>query len=326
MSARRDFVLACGKAAAGFIFMAACEQERLLKAKPRTTAPSFFGHMVQGDWVGPGGQLSRPVTVYIGLLRLWDSGAVWKYMAREGPNGIVRGPDGVDRYELNIPLSTALEDNISYASRIGAEIMFTFGRPPVYSVVKGTDNVPTPEAWEGFVRQTVAEARGRIKYWELWNEPAYPEYWSGTPEELVEQSRVAYQIIKELQSDAVVLSPSFTRVELPDGQAFLKQYIAAGGLRYCDAVAWHGYAGAASDLAGQIAALRSLVGYRPIWNTEYVVGIGLSQMADSLTLQASLGVEGVVWNAEIPGSEDYTDGTMQRIANSMMAKPDRMAA
>lgn len=248
--------------------------------------------MIQGDWVTDDGSLSMPVSVYFGLLRLWDSRAVWHKMVAD---------------------TTALEANIRYAQRVGAELMFTFGEPPESACIPGT-NQPTPEAWTSFVGSTVGRSVGRIKYWELWNEPSMG-YWDGTIEELVEQSRIGYKIIKDLQPDAVVLSPSFTRVELPDGQEFLERFRAAGGFQYCDAVAWHGYCEHPEDLRGQIASLKTFTNL-PLWNTEYVVGPTANEterrdyMKRSLIIQTELGIECAVWNAEIPGSEDYEDDTM----------------
>lgn len=262
----------------------------------------ILGHMIQAEFVADDGSTFQPVTVYFELLRLWDSRAVWWKMETD-PH--------------------ALEANMRFAENRGAHLMFVFGEPPLDAVHVSYNKVPTAEAWIQFVTDTVKESAGRIKYWELWNEPAYTQYWDGTPEELAEQSRVAYQIIKRLQPDAVVLSPSFTEVELPRGRAFLERYCAAGGLTYCDGVAWHGYAGAVADLAGQVAALRVVVGDKPLWNTEYVVGSGLGLMAPSLQLQASLGVKCAVWNAEIPGSEDYTDPTMQRVHDQFNAPAKR---
>lgn len=264
----------------------------------------ILGTMVQGEWVTDDGSTYQPVTVYFGLLRLWDSRAVWHKMEKD---------------------TTALEANIRFAESRGAQVMFVFGEPPASACWPGTKQ-PSTAAWDAFVRSVVAQAAGRIKYWELWNEPAIPGYWDGTPEQLVEQSRIGYQTIKELQPDAVVLSPSFTEMVEPRGRAFIQAYTQAGGLQWCDGIAFHGYAAQPEDLRGGIAALRSLVGARALWNTEYVIGpVSLEQrpraMTDSLLLQAQLGIQCAVWNAEIPGSEDYTDPTMQRVHDLLSAPP-----
>jgi hypothetical protein len=259
----------------------------------------ILGHMIQGDWITDDGTSTVPVTVYFDLLRTWDSRAVWWKMEND---------------------PKALEATIRFAQNRRAKAMFTFGEPPASAIRPGYRKVPTLDAWTSFVDQVVATPG--VDILEGWNEPMYPQYWDGTPELLVLLQKVLYQRSR----GKLVLSPSFVRVELPDGQAFLKRFIDAGGLDFCDGVAWHGYATQADDLAGQIAALRALVGTKPLWNTEYVVGpVTAAQrpkaMVDSMMLQASLGVECAVWNAEIPGSEDYTDPMMREIHDRLVATP-----
>ena len=304
IAGRREFV----KTAALFGLIAACNPDALWTPKPRPVGPEFFGHMVQGDWVQDDGTLCCPVTVYFGLLRLWDSRAVWWKMEQD---------------------TTALEANILYAERVDAQVMFTFGEPPV-SACYPNSKVPQPSAWAAFVRQTVTQAAGRVKYWELWNEPAVTGYWDGTTEQLVEQSRVAYEIIKELQPDAVVLSPSMVQTE--GYGAFTDRYLAGG--ESSDVIAFHAYADTPDAITPVIESLRaSMRKYgvnKPIWNTEFAVvpkdsSLRNQYMEDAFRLQYEAGVQGAVWNAEVPGAEDYTDGTMQRIADSMMGKPQGVA-
>lgn len=259
----------------------------------------LLGHQVQGDWIEPNGFTAMEVSVYFDLLRLWDSRAVWWKMETD---------------------SSALMDDLNFAETKSAKVMFTFGEPPTSALLEGYKKVPTMEAWEVFIRRVIAEGKGRIDVFEGWNEPGYPHYWDGSPELLVPYQRRLLELVHELAPGKLVLSPSFVRVELPDGQAFLQRFKAAGGLNYCDAVAWHGYCEHSEDLRGQIASLRTFTDF-PLWNTEYVVGTGLSQMQDSLMLQASLGIQCAVWNAEISGSEDYTDPTMQRVHDQLATPP-----
>jgi hypothetical protein len=155
---------------------------------------------------------------------------------------------------------------------------------------------------------------------EGWNEPMYPQYWDGTPELLVPYQRKLWLLCRELAPGKLVLSPSFVRVELPDGQEFLKRFKAAGGLQWCDGLAWHGYCGSAVDLRGQHDALRMHTKL-PLWNTEFVVGARFESQAvmDAMLLLNSLRVECAVYNPELRGFEDYTDPTMQRIHDRIEA-------
>jgi hypothetical protein len=168
---RREFLQECGKAFAALMFTAACDQEKLHSPRPRPISPDFFGHMIQGEWILDDGSLARPVTVYFGVLRLWDSRAVWWKMEND---------------------PTALEANLLYAESVGADAMFVFGEPPQSAVVPGKSKMPTKDAWVSFVREI---ARERIRFVELWNEPA-EGYWDGTPEELADycRSRIRFSL------------------------------------------------------------------------------------------------------------------------------------
>jgi hypothetical protein len=265
-------------------------------------ARTFFGTMIQAEWITDSGELAQPVTKFFGLLRLWDSRAVWHKMETD---------------------TEALEANLRAAVGRDAEVMFTFGEPPASALLAGSSKVPTMDAWQAFVRRVVTESDGRISVYDGWNEPGIPPYWDGSPELLVEYERAKYLIIKELAPNSIVLSPSFTEFAMPRGIAFIDRYLAAGGGQWCDGISAHFYVAKPEHMIGDVAALRALMRKhgvdRPIWNTEYVIGpcelsLRPAYQAQSLIIQASLGIQCAVWNPEIPGSEDYTDPTTQTVA------------
>jgi hypothetical protein len=140
---------------------------------------------------------------------------------------------------------------------------------------------PNLDDWESFVRAVVTRYRGRISSYEIWNEPNGSGFWTGTPAQMVELAARAYPIIKSIDPAAIVTSPAVSSSGWPLAHdAWLEQYFAAGGGKYADVVAWHGYAGRndrpalpPEGLARQILALRSVLAHRgignlPIWNTE----------------------------------------------------------
>lgn len=261
----------------------------------------ILGHMVQGDWIEPNGFTAMEVSVYFDILRLWDSRAVW--------------------WKMETDLG-ALMDNLNFAERKNAKVMFTFGEPPASALLEGYKKVPTMEAWEAFIRRVIAEGKGRIDVYEGWNEPGYPQYWDGTPEMLVPYQRRLFELVHELAPAKTVLSPSFVRVELADGQDYIRRFKAAGGLQWCDAFAWHGYAAKPEDLRGQHASIRTFTDL-PLQNTEFVIGSRFEPQAviDAFMLMHDLGVECGVLNPEIPGFEDYTDPTMQQVHDQLTKRP-----
>lgn len=263
----------------------------------------FFGHMVQGEWVLDSGYADT--SVFFGVLNFWDSRAVWHKMLSD---------------------LTALEANILYAQRNRAESMFTFGEPHSTAVEAGYSKVPRTEDWLAFVRRVVTEARGRIKYYGLWNEPGLPQYWDGSAERLLHLCATAYPLIKSLQPDSIVLSPSITEPGLARGIDFWDPFIGMGGLKHCDGVAMHGYSHLPEHVVGDILSVRAMMAKygvdKPLYDTEFTTGeletYRRVYMGQAFVVRASLGIKMAVWNAEIPGAEDYDDLTMGDIRDMLI--------
>lgn len=140
---------------------------------------------------------------------------------------------------------------------------------------------PNPADWEEFVTALVSRYKGRISSYELWNEPNATGYWSGTPAQMVDMAARAYRIIKSIDPHALVVTPSSASPGAPlSHDAWLDQYLSAGGGKYTDVIAWHGYSGRndrpalpPEDLATQIAAIHAVLAKHhlsnlPLWNTE----------------------------------------------------------
>ena len=103
--------------------------------------------------------------------------------------------------------------------------------------------------WDNFVRALVTRYRGEIQYYELWNEANLAETYSGTVTEMVTMAEHAYADIKSIDPQAMVLTPSVSRVGiLPyspgciQSECWLAEYLQAGGGDYADGVAFHPYA------------------------------------------------------------------------------------
>jgi hypothetical protein len=61
--------------------------------------------------------------------------------------------------------------------------------------------------WTNFVSQVVQRSNGRIKYWEIWNEPDNSDFWSGMNAQLVALAQSAYSIIKSADPSSKILLP-----------------------------------------------------------------------------------------------------------------------
>lgn len=140
---------------------------------------------------------------------------------------------------------------------------------------------PDLDDWQEFVTTLATRYKGKIQSYELWNEPNGAGFWSGTPKQMVELAARAYPIIKGIDPSAIVTTPAVSSSGWPlSHDAWMDEYLTAGGGKYADVIAWHGYAGRndhpafpVEGLAQQIKALRTVLARHnlsqlPIWNTE----------------------------------------------------------
>jgi hypothetical protein len=93
---------------------------------------------------------------------------------------------------------------------------------------------PNLADWEDFVRDLASRYKGRIDYYELWNEPHATYGFSGTVAQMVTLTNREAAIIREVDPQAKIISPS--------GSApYMDQYWAAGGTKDVDIVSIHAY-------------------------------------------------------------------------------------
>lgn len=179
--------------------------------------------------------------------------------------------------------------------------------------------------WERYVRTVATRYRGRIRCYELWNEPEVREvdgeraYFSAG--QLVELGQAAYRIIKEIDPDALLTTPSMVGGE--QGIARMDAYLGAGGRTCTDVVAFH-YYGLPEQIAPYHAGLLRVmrhhgIGHLPVWNTEFgylihdptarnthpLIGGSFSRvlpddeaaiwLGRSLIIAASLGIQRFYW-------------------------------
>ena len=138
-----------------------------------------------------------------------------------------------------------------------------------------TGNAAPPkdlEDWRAFVRAVAIRYKGRIHYYEIWNEPNLKGFFTGTPQELVTLTAEARKILKEVDAANLVVSPSATMAQ---GVAWLDQFLAAGGGKYVDVIGYHFYVApdAPEAMVPLIKRVRDVmlkhrVASLPLWDTE----------------------------------------------------------
>ncbi len=130
--------------------------------------------------------------------------------------------------------------------------------------------------WGRFVYQAVSRYGDRVQHWEIWNEPDYPYFWSGTPADYAQLLRVGYLATQAACPDCTVL---FGGLQYWGNPAFYTQVLdilnddpqAAQYNYYFDVMSVHLYS-RSSTIYDVVNAIRSgMVAHvpaHPIWLTE----------------------------------------------------------
>ncbi len=201
-----------------------------------------------------------------GTLRLWDSGTSWTSLEPQ-------------REEWNWQ---PLDDWVAAAEAHGApDILLTLGQTPGWASSNPDDvnyigaGAPAPPAniqdWRDYVTAVAQRYKGRIRYYEIWNEPNDPTYYTGSVAEMAELTSEAYRILKAVDPDNVVLSPA------PYDPGYLDQLLKAGVGSHVDAIAFHLYETPPENTAAALFDVRLVMerdgaGALPLWDTEGASG------------------------------------------------------
>ncbi|HEX4486783.1 MAG TPA: glycosyl hydrolase [Terriglobales bacterium] len=178
-----------------------------------------------------------------------------------------------------------LDSIVSLAQSKGTDLMYVFVSTPKWASAnpgqacfEGATGCAAPPVnmadWETFVSVLATRYKGKIKYYEVWNEPNDLNFWTGTTAQMVDMTRRAYNQIKGIDSTASVLSPAPTWSKTAAWEWF-NSFLAAGGGPYVDVVSFHGYTG--TTRAESIFTIvdnvkKSMttygIGTKPMWITE----------------------------------------------------------
>lgn len=143
---------------------------------------------------------------------------------------------------------------VDAAERQGIQILARLDDPPPWARTINTGDHHGPpddlQDYADFVSTFVSRYKGRIKYFQIWNEPnIYPE-WGNRPisaRDYVEVLKTGYTAVKQADPDAVVVAASLAATEgMPDGTAendlaYLQKMYDAGASQYFDILGVQGY-------------------------------------------------------------------------------------
>lgn len=226
-------------------------------------ADMYFGmHIHRADTTTP-----WPIARF-GAWRFWDAAVSWE-----------RLEPAQNAWDFK-----RLDTLVALAERHGVEPMLTLGITPRWAASRPNElfvygyggNSPPRDLrdWEDYVRTVATRYKGRIKYFELWNEPTFDEidkgkgFYAGSAKTMVELGRIAHRVIKAVDPDNKLISPGFT-----DEGARLDLYLSLGGKDITDVVAHHFYPEKPELMPGYIGHVRKVMAkhglsHLPLWNTE----------------------------------------------------------
>jgi hypothetical protein len=224
------------------------------------------------------------------LIRVWLPGVEWP----AAPVGLYRLVDATPRWHhLHTGPGRWYDDTRQGAgmSRIHAALLFrdrhAAGTPALYTLGGGGDDrvagrwgggfprwfdarTDTLAEWRRYVREVGTRFQGRIRLWEIWNEPDCVCFYTGSIPQLVQLTRVAAEELRRIDPANRIIGPAFT----DEGLAMMDAFYAAGGGRWVDIVAWHqtNRFPPEGDTV-RVLAVRALMAKhglagRPLWTTE----------------------------------------------------------
>ena len=119
-------------------------------------------------------------------------------------------------------------------------------------------------AWRKFVAALVRHFKGRVKCYEVWNEPDISTFWKpgrANPDHYTELVKLTSKEIRKNFPQAFIIAGSICRgVKSPVGLSFLERCLKNGMGKYINAVAFHSYSLFPEECyAGGISALRYMI-------------------------------------------------------------------
>ncbi len=201
-----------------------------------------------------------------GTLRLWDSGTSWTALEPQ---------KGVWNWQ---PLDTW----VAASEQHGApDILLTLGQTPGWASSNPDDvnyvgaGAPAPPAniqdWRDYITAVAQRYKKRIRYYEIWNEPNDPTYYTGTVAELAQLTAEAYSILKAVDPENTVISPAAY------APGYLNQLLQAGMAQNVDMIAYHFYETPPEATANDIANVNLVLAANgasaiPLWASEGASG------------------------------------------------------
>lgn len=148
-------------------------------------------------------QLGVWPNIEFGSIRLWDNGTAWTNI--ETSQGVF------DWTNLDNAVTIANQNGMSDILMVlsGTPAWATNQRNPLALPAPDASGVPANMAdWDNWVRAVATRYKGKIKIYQPWNEANLSTFYTGTPAQMADMTKRAYDIIKSIDPGATVVAPS----------------------------------------------------------------------------------------------------------------------
>ncbi len=135
---------------------------------------------------------------------------------------------------------------VAQAKKLGLEILGLLAYTPSWANGGKGINYPPDnvEDWKRFVKAAVTRYRGKIKYWNLWNEPNVEEFWALDAAAYVEKIlNPGAEVLKFTWPEAEIVGPEVTYLKgIPSTwNMWLREILQKGGKYWYDIISIHIY-------------------------------------------------------------------------------------
>ena len=231
------------------------------------------------------------------LIRLWDTGTRWSDIEPTDDNY------NWSRFDLYV-------DSLIQSNDPDCKILYCLGITPTWANTASSNTLPPDDMskWDDYVQQVVQRYKGKIQYYEIWNETNVSTFYTGNIEDLVELAQRAHDIIRQEDPSAVILTPNFAFY----GLTTMAKYFHAGAGAYADAVSCHVYHPMENvgtrDRMLTMLAMRSIADqygfeHLPFFNTETALVHGQTVYPTETQIRAGI-AHGMILN-RLYGAQTY---------------------
>lgn len=169
----------------------------------------------------------------------------------------------------------------------GIEVMPILSNPPAWSRAGGPNSTPDLTAWRDYTGRMFDRFKGRIRFWEIWNEPDLTSFADFGAADYVRLQQIARGEQRRRAPESRLLSGGFASAS-PIKNRF-QEYVLANAKEYFDVHAFHGhgsYRNYLVEIEERLLPMRERFGVSAPWyaNETAVSALGIGEMRQAETL------------------------------------------